>query len=194
MSRLFVYLNGRQAGQLSQTEDAFPVFTYDPDFLTAAGAFPLSRQLPLQPEPFSGRRVRAFFAGILPEADVRSQVAAILGISAENDWGLMERIGGECAGAVSLLSPDLPPPAEGRLQWVSTEELAAIIGELPRRPLMAGKADVRLSPAGAQAKLPVVLPARGITAEGEAALPLDGGCQHPYHQARARTISGIGRQ
>lgn len=176
MSRLFVYLNSRRAGELAQAEDALPTFSYDQEYLSDGKATPLSRQLPLRPEAFSGRVVRAFFVGILPEADVRDQVAAILGVSTENDMGLMERIGGECAGAVSLLRPDaLPPPqGTGRLQWLSKEELAEIIRELPRRPLMAGREGIRLSLAGAQSKLPIVFPLPGTDAEGVAALPLDG--------------------
>ena len=38
---------------------------------------------------------------------------------------------------------------------MNKEELAAIIEELPRKPLMAGERGVRLSLAGAQNKLPV---------------------------------------
>lgn len=176
MSRLVVYLNGRRTGLLSQVEDALPTFAYEPDYLSAEAAVPLSRQLPLQESPFAGRVVRAFFGGILPEADVRSQVAAILGISAENDMGMMERIGGECAGAVALFPPETEPASshKGRQQWLSGEELNSIIRELPRHPLLAGRSGIRLSLAGAQTKLPIVLPPPGVDAPGVAALPLDG--------------------
>jgi len=54
--------------------------------------------LPLRGAPFSGRAVRAFFAGLLPEAEPRERIAAILGISEGNDFAMLERIGGECAG------------------------------------------------------------------------------------------------
>ncbi len=176
MSRLFVYLNGRRAGRLTQAEDALPTFSYDQEYLSDGTATPLSKQLPLRIEEFSGRVVRAFFVGILPEAGVRDQVAAVLGVSAENDMGLMERIGGECAGAVSLLLADAPSARQGagRLQWVNKEELADIIKDLPARPLLAGREGVRLSLAGAQSKLPVVFPLPGADASGIAALPLDG--------------------
>lgn len=176
MSRLFVYLNGRKIGELAQKEDILPIFIYDLDYLSDKKAIPLSRQFPLQSEPFSGRGVRAFFAGILPEADIRDRVAAILGISVGNDMGLMKGIGGECAGAVSLISPDALPPVQsgGHLQWINKEELATIISELPKYPLMAGREGIRLSLAGAQPKLPIVLPLPGIIVKGEAALPLNG--------------------
>ena len=71
----------------------------------------------------------------------------------------MERIGGECAGAVSLLPEGVPPPASGdqRRRELSEEELDDIIAELPRRPLLAGREGLRLSLAGSQVKLPVVI-------------------------------------
>jgi serine/threonine-protein kinase HipA len=58
-----------------------------------------------------------------------------------------------------LLPPDAPVPATGEMTALSLtgDELAAVIAELPRRPLLAGREGVRLSLAGAQEKLPVVL-------------------------------------
>ena len=72
---------------------------------------------------------------------------------------MLERIGGECAGAVSLLPEDAPPPTAGemRVRELSGKELEDIIGELPRRPLMAGREGLRLSLAGSQPKLPVLI-------------------------------------
>jgi len=42
-----------------------------------------------------------------------------------------------------------------RYRQLSDDELFAIVGELPQRPLLAGEKGVRLSLAGAQKKLPV---------------------------------------
>jgi len=52
MSRLVVYLNDFRVGVLRDEES--PVFAYDQAWLDAPEAYPLSRQLPLQPEPFAG--------------------------------------------------------------------------------------------------------------------------------------------
>lgn len=171
MKRLAVYLNGARVGVLADGEE--PVFVYDPGWLAGGMAQPLSRQLPLQAGPFVGRTVRGFFAGLLPEAEPRDRIASILGISGGNDFAMLERIGGECAGAVSVLPEDLPPPipGTGRLRWLGEAELSAIIAELPQRPLMAGEEGIRLSLAGAQIKLPVVLDPED---SNRVALPLDG--------------------
>jgi serine/threonine-protein kinase HipA len=60
---------------------------------------------------------------------------------------------------VTFLEPGqaLPTPTkDDDIQWLSDEEVIAILDELPRRPMLAGKDGLRLSLAGAQDKLPVV--------------------------------------
>lgn len=174
MKRLVVYLNGARVGLLS--DDDIPTFVYAPDWLSSGPGYPLSRQLPLQAAAFSGRAVRAFFSGLLPEADPRDRIASILGVSEGNDFAILERIGGDCAGAVSLVPEDMPLPASGagRLRWLDESTLASIVERLPRQPLLAGEDGVRLSLAGAQTKLPVVLEENVATMSPRIALPLDG--------------------
>lgn len=169
MNPLHVSLHGVMVGILSQDEDGPQIFVYDPGWTASACAVPLSRQLPLRAEAFTGRPVRAFFSGILPEADTRTRIASILGVSVGNDLSLLERIGGECAGAVSVHAEGTPALSnESRgTQLLDAESLAKIVRELPYRPLLAGLEGVRLSLAGAQVKLPVV-----VTGNGEIALPL----------------------
>ena len=109
MSRLIVYLNGKNVGIL-EDDDGRLQFRYSPEWLAVKDAYPLSKTLPLQKESFE-KQTRPFFAGILPESEPRRKIAAILGISSGNDFAMLERIGGECAGAVSLLPEDAPPPS-----------------------------------------------------------------------------------
>jgi serine/threonine-protein kinase HipA len=159
MKRLAVYLNGERVGALDEDDSGLLEFRYAPEWTGRSDARPLSRSLPLQSEPFRGKHARPFFAGILPDEGARQQIAAILGISERNDFAMLERIGGECAGAVSLLPENVPAPTVGemRVRELSEKELEDIVGELPRRPLMAGREGLRLSLAGAQSKLPVLI-------------------------------------
>ncbi|MBU0718623.1 MAG: HipA N-terminal domain-containing protein, partial [Planctomycetes bacterium] len=159
MKRLIVYLNRDAVGTLTQDANGLLGFRYGPEWLCQPGAIPLSRSLPLRGESFHGKHARPFFAGILPDEGPRQQIAAILGVSERNDFAILERIGGECAGAVSLLPEGvpLPDPGERRLRRLDESELREIVAELPRRPLLAGREGVRLSLAGAQGKLPVVI-------------------------------------
>lgn len=50
------------------------------------------------------QQCRPFFSGLLPEAHMRTAIARQLGISEKNDFALLAAIGGECAGAVMILT------------------------------------------------------------------------------------------
>ncbi len=135
-------------------------FCYAAEWLKQPNAAALSCSLPLQTEPFDDHKARPFFAGLLPEGQMRRLIAQQFQVSGQNDFALLGHIGGECAGAVTFLEPGqaLPVPSHhDDVQWLSDEEVIAILDELPRRPMLAGKDGLRLSLAGAQDKLPVVV-------------------------------------
>lgn len=170
MSDLKVYLGQAPVGELSRDREDRLVFQYFEDWLTQKEALALSRQLPLQREAYKGRPVQAFFGGILPEGEPRLRIAEILGFSESNDFEFLERMGGECAGAVSLW-PEWQNPSEleeRQNRVLDEDELERILLELPERPLLAGQEGIRLSLAGAQNKLPVLI------REGNIVLPLGG--------------------
>ena len=97
-----------------------------------------------------------FFSGILPEQSLRELVARNLGISARNDFAMLEKIGGECAGAVTFTPAGQPlPGSPARYRDLSDDDLVSMLKTLPRCPLLAGEEDVRLSLAGAQDKVAV---------------------------------------
>ncbi len=155
---LDVWLFADHVGTLNLVEGRLN-FSYAPAWLGQPHALALSTSLPLQAEPFDDYKSRPFFAGLLPEGQMRRLIAQQFQISGQNDFALLDNIGGECAGAVTFLKPGqtLPVPSsvEG-VRWLSDEEVVAILDELPRCPMLAGKDGLRLSLAGAQDKLPVV--------------------------------------
>jgi len=164
---LDVYLFEDLVGLLVQDDGGQMVFDYADGWLASARAVPLSQSLPLRAKRFRSKECRAFFAGILPEDSKREIIARNLGISARNDYAMLERIGGECAGAVTFMpAGQALPTCESGYRTLSQEELVAIIRELPRRPLLAGEKGVRLSLAGAQDKVAVRVE------DGEICLPL----------------------
>ena len=74
--------------------------------------------------------------GILPEESKREIVGRSLGVSARNDYATLERIGAECSGAVTLVATGEPLPERNYgNNHLFTEELIAILKELPRCPL-----------------------------------------------------------
>ncbi|MBT9460271.1 MAG: type II toxin-antitoxin system HipA family toxin [Rugosibacter sp.] len=146
-------------------------FCYASGWLAQSDAVALSASLPLQAEPFDERKTRPFFAGLLPEGQMRHLIAQQFQVSSQNDFALLDYIGGECAGAVTFIEPGqaLPVPTHNDdVQWLSDDEVVAILDELPHRPMLAGKDGLRLSLAGAQDKLPVVFDGARI------GLPLNG--------------------
>jgi len=166
---LDVYLHSRLVGQLIQDEHGQMTFRYASSWLDASDVVPLSHSLSLQKEPFVRNESRGFFAGLLPEESKRQIIAKNLGISDRNDFAMLEQIGGECAGAVTFLPEGQgPPEQECSYRLLTNEDLAKLLKDLPRRPLMAGEDGVRLSLAGAQDKIAVHV------AGDQISLPLDG--------------------
>lgn len=167
---LDVWLDGQLVGRLDQ-EAGRLAFTYNPGWLDSQDAVPLSASLPLRPDAFDDRAARPFFAGLLPEQEKRDQVARAFGVSSRNDFALLDAIGGECAGAVTFTHVGERPigqPTYVDYRSLDDHELAAILDKLPERPLLAGDEGVRLSLAGAQDKLPV------LVMNDRVALPLHG--------------------
>jgi serine/threonine-protein kinase HipA len=148
---------GERAGVLADAHDGLR-FTYDPGWV-AAGRPPLSQSLPLDAEPAPGV-VQAYFGGLLPEGEPRRLLARRLGVSERNDFALLAAIGGDCAGAITLAAPRTAPPhgGEDAIELLDDAHLAELIETLPDHPMLAGEdGEIRLSLAGAQDKLPVVL-------------------------------------
>jgi serine/threonine-protein kinase HipA len=170
MRSLNVWWDGRVAGRLTQDRSGDMGFVYSEEWLAGDGRA-LSASLPKRAEPFSRRECRPFFGGLLPDEDQRDAAARALGVSAANDFAMLDRLGGDVAGALQLLPPGVQPQNEAvsaRPQPLDEQGLIRVLDALPMRPLLAGEAGMRLSLAGAQAKVPVVL------VDGKIALPLPG--------------------
>ena len=164
--RLIIWWNDDVVGQLTLNQYGEPEFSYAPNWLAKPGARAVSVSLPLRPEPFDRRATLPFFEGLLPEATQRTTMARALGVSERNEFRLLEEIGREVAGAIEIWPEGTGPAAAGSTKpprALSEDDLAALIDRLPTRPMLAGGEDgLRLSLAGAQSKLPVVLTVEGI--------------------------------
>lgn len=155
---LDVYLHRNLAGRLIQDDQGLIEFYYDEGWLNQSAAVPLSHSLPLKAGRFNRNACRGFFAGILPDENKREIIARNLGISARNDFAMLEQIGGECAGAVTFVPAGAGLPERNySYRPLDKKQLADVLRLLPRRPLMAGEDGIRLSLAGAQDKIAVHL-------------------------------------
>ena len=168
---LSVWWDGKLVGALRLDEHGDMSFAYDAAWLADADTAPLSASLPKQSETFNRRACRPFFAGLLPEEGQREAAARALGLSKGNDFALLRALGGDVAGALTLWPEGETPPAyaeQASPEPLGDNALVALLDELPTRPMLAGKDGLRLSLAGAQSKVPVVL------VDGRIALPAPG--------------------
>ncbi len=167
--KLNVYLHQKLTGELSISTDGDMSFVYDATYLDDKESPILSQSLPLQNSPFNAKRCRPFFSGILPEAHLRTSIARHLGISEKNDFAILAAIGGECAGAVSLLPlkahpTDLTPD----YKIINDNAVSSILETMIQKPMLVGEDGIRLSLAGAQDKLAIAI------IDGHIALPIGG--------------------
>lgn len=126
---LEVRLFADRIGTLALVEGRL-TFRYAADWLKQPNAAALSCSLPLQAEPFDDHRARPFFAGLLPEGNMRRLIAQQFQVSGQNDFALLDHIGGECAGAVTFLEPGQPlrlPATGSEVEWLSDGEVIAIL-------------------------------------------------------------------
>jgi len=82
---------GDQDRHLSRDEDGY---AYNADYLAGWQPRVVFLSMPLRDGPYADRVARPFVSSLLPDDGV-------FGLSAGNTFGLLEVIGGECAGAFS---------------------------------------------------------------------------------------------
>lgn len=160
MKALSIWWDDAVVGALSVNRHGEMRFTYSDAWLTDTAKPALSLSLPKRPESFNRRECRPFFEGLLPEEAQREAVARALGISKGNEFKLLDALGGDVAGALTFWPEgERPALCEDSVasEPLHDDELAELLDTLPVRPLLAGKRGIRLSLAGAQSKLPVVL-------------------------------------
>ncbi len=102
-SKLAVYIGDARCGVLSQATTGSLTFCYDPDY----DGVPLSCSMPVGLTVYGDRAVRPYLMGLLPdEESTRAAIGAKFGVSGDNPFKLLAHIGGDCPGAVRVLSLD----------------------------------------------------------------------------------------
>lgn len=155
---LTVWWGPRRVGQLWRDTGGLIGFRYAAEWI-ADGGGAISQSLPLATREFAPEQgvAHRFFANLLPEAAVREHLVRDLKLP-NTDFDLLRAIGGECAGALSILGTAQRPSETRRYHPLTEEELGDLAA---RRGLSYAtwRADERprLSLAGAQDKCPVLL-------------------------------------
>jgi serine/threonine-protein kinase HipA len=156
---LNVFLGREPVGTLERRGPTRYRFSFAETVLSKhhVGRVVLSASLPLRDESFSPGESAPFFEGLLPEGPMRTTIARALRLNEQDGFAMLEALGADCAGAVTILADGLEPrpPGASRVRSLTEDELVRLIDELPRNPLgvSAGKKGVRLSLGGLQHKL-----------------------------------------
>ncbi len=156
LRKLFVFFEDKKVGTLEQDRHGALSFQYEDSWISNPKSIPLSISLPLRSERFKKNDCRHFFAGLLPEETNRELLAKQLGISNQNDFALLEKIGLECAGALSFRESEVVPLYQtNQYELLTEKQLHEKILSLPKNPLLTADPRIRLSLAGAQNKMVV---------------------------------------
>lgn len=191
--KLNVFFGNEKAGALESTENRGVIFSYDEKYLQNKNAIPLSASLPLQIGEFRQNQCMPFFSGLLPEEDFRRKIADYLHISETSTLKLLEALGGECAGLVSILpeenavsQPDLYLLNAENYEPLEDSRLKDFIEKMNSRPLIKADKNLRLSLAGAQEKLALA------NLDGKWYLPVNGApSTHILKPSRIGSLSSL---
>lgn len=148
----------RLVGQLWRNTTGAIGFRYDPEWVTGGG-FAVSRSLPLAVRVFAPEdgTAQRWFANLLPEGAVREHIVRDLKLP-NTDFDLLRAIGGECAGALSILLVDRQPSGQRQYRPLTEKDLADLAARRGQiYAVWPADERPRLSLAGAQDKCPVLV-------------------------------------
>ena len=161
--KLKVFFGKEFAGVLASTADQGVVFSYDDSYRTNKSNSALSISMPLSKKEYSQKECLPFFSGLLPEGDVKRRVSDFLHVSESSTLKLLQELGGECAGMISILPENKNCSVQKsyafnneNYELLDDETLYGFFKNINVRPLLKAKKELRLSLAGAQEKLPLV--------------------------------------
>ncbi len=155
---LNLWCEQRRVGQLWRNPTGAIGFRYDPEWIPGGG-FAVSHSLPLGMGEFAPEEgiAQRWFANLLPEGTVREHIVRDLKLP-NTDFDLLRAIGGECAGALSILPADRQPSGRRQYHPLTDKDLADLAAR--RGHIYAAwpaEERPRLSLAGAQDKCPVLM-------------------------------------
>jgi len=145
-----VYFFDKYVGQLSQDKYGTLCFQYDQDYVAKNGQ-PISHSMPLTNEMYYGNEAHSFFTGLLPEENMLTTTANVIGTSSLNYFKLLTELGKESVGAIQIGNQAIP--ANYQYEEISLEYLNQIVNQTDSLlSTLYQEKELRLSLAGAQSK------------------------------------------
>ena len=160
-TRLSVWYEHSRVGTLRKAADGGMEFSYDPAWIGAPGAFPVTSALPLSDRTFRGAVAFSAFDNLLPdsEGELRPRIAERIAAAGTDVHSLLAALGRDCVGALQFLPEgEVPEPGPLRYRLLKNAEIADDLGGLTAAPLgLERDEDFRISIAGAQEKTALLL-------------------------------------
>jgi serine/threonine-protein kinase HipA len=162
MSQIFdVYLNEDLAGTLAIDDVMRMRFAYNSNYIDQGGAV-ISLTMPLSNDDYQDSIVFPFIENLLPEGEVRTLIQKQHKLEEGNFERLIELLGGDVAGAISFQRVNEKPSSSMNAdqQPLGFGELSQLLLNIQDKPFnlqVDEKVGKRLSLAGAQNKLPVII-------------------------------------
>jgi len=136
-------------------------FEYDEAWRNDVAAFDLAPLLPKNEGTHAGTAVRFFFSNLLPEGEMLEIVSRTHGVSKYDPFGLLRKIGAECAGALKILESETAAPDGKTYRPISAQALSESARVDAGNFLANVGGKLRMSLAGVQDKLPALFAANG---------------------------------
>ncbi len=157
-------MTGELIGHLREDGGGAMAFDYSHSWLGRGDAVPLGSNLPLDEQWHDGEAVTTYFDNLLPEGSVRDFVARALQVSTGNVFALLERFGGDTAGALALLPQGQLPSPKPRYLPMTHEAVHKCFASSRGIPLNLAGGEARIALAGAQDKMAVFIAPTGALA------------------------------
>ena len=158
MCILLVHRDGETAGQSDQHRRGNVTFSYEGEWL-AKYNHTISLSLHCSAVRFAAQKSTAFFVNLLPEEAIFKDLCREARLDEADIYNFLRLFGQECAGALTVFEEGAPPSVHSAAYRDITDELEELLKKhhgMPQGSLIA-ETQARLSIAGAQNKLPVVL-------------------------------------
>jgi serine/threonine-protein kinase HipA len=165
-NQLDIYLNAKRIAQIFLQNDQL-LWDYTDDW--RANGFPISPHLPFL-ENIPSLNVQRFLRNLLPEGPHLDELTSYYNLSKNNTYALIRMLGLDMPGALVALPAGEKIRIKSNFRILQNNELTQRLNDREHYSLMIWDGKPRLSVAGVQDKINVVLDSKGNIGFGEGAL------------------------
>ncbi len=152
-NRLKITMNSKVVGYL-WIDAASDQFSFEYEQKWVENGFAISPHIPLDNSAESGA-IRRFVENLIPEGKALQDIAEFAHISKNNIFAIIKAIGYETSGALMFGEPE--QNAVPVFRKISTDEIAQRISQIEKKSIAIWDGKERISLAGVQEKLPVII-------------------------------------